>query len=157
MKQTIRQDDLETWEFLVEHGLVVSGVQDINAQPFKRTSTIFSLSGILYAIPSDIVCGIQSLKNYQPVPFAQPCIVGVINVQGKIIGIFDMRSLITPIHEHPSPDSVLLVLRLQGVDIALVADRIFSQQDQLNRKKMFLKKMDFMEKSQEFFVEPQVV
>lgn len=119
-------DDLETWQFLVERGLVLTCLlpdKTRNADDMI-TTTVFRLSGIYYTLPTTAIYTIQPLGAYKPIPFAQPCIVGVVNVDGQAIGVFDIRSLVTCIRTAPRPEAPLLILRLQEVDIAILADSL---------------------------------
>jgi chemotaxis signal transduction protein len=123
-------DDEETWHFLVEEGLVLCCL--LNAQTMlldgdpvcSNDALLFRIDATYYAVPAQLVSDIQPLGVYTPVPFTQPCIIGVVNVQSHILSVFDVRSLLHHKHTKPHPNAVLLCIRLHHIDIGLMADSI---------------------------------
>jgi hypothetical protein len=118
----------EAWQSLVEHGLEIICLlpsQPLPAHDPHNPLVIFKICDITYAVPARHVAGVQALGTYTPLPFTQPFIVGLARTSHKVL---------MALHACPErtwqdiyrPDSVLLVINLQGLQVGLLADCIIT-------------------------------
>jgi purine-binding chemotaxis protein CheW len=89
-----------------------------------RSILVFALDDPHYAIPSAIVDRVIRAVEISPLPRAPRVVIGVINVQSRIIPVVDIRSLFhLPAREMEVGDQ-LIIARTPRRVMALVVDRV---------------------------------
>lgn len=90
-----------------------------------RTVLAFTLGGENYGIDVRYVFGIRALGTVAHVPGTPPFYQGVINVRGRIITVFDLRSFFQIPHagEASMPEEVVIV-HAGKLEIALLAHQV---------------------------------
>jgi purine-binding chemotaxis protein CheW len=85
---------------------------------------IFSLSGETYALETRTVREVARFADFTAVPGASPFLLGVTNLRGEILPVFDLRRLagITP--KGLTDISRLLVLGEDREELGLLADEV---------------------------------
>lgn len=85
---------------------------------------VFTLDEQRYAVPLSAVERIVRMVEITPVPQTLEIVLGVINAQGQIIPVVDIRKrLCLPAHE-PHPGDHLLIARTAKRGVALVVDAV---------------------------------
>jgi chemotaxis signal transduction protein len=94
----------------------------------RRTASepllMFRLGDAYYTIPARLVQGICPLLTYTPLPFTEPGIVGVVNINDRLLVVLDVRSLFQQPCTAPQRDARLLLVKLDGLDTGLLADSV---------------------------------
>jgi purine-binding chemotaxis protein CheW len=86
----------------------------------------FRLAAETYAIESEFVQEVMTLRNYTPLPSVPPFIMGVINVRGRIISLVDLKKLFDlPERGLPAADNVIVVSD-DTMEFGISADAIIS-------------------------------
>jgi len=77
-----------------------------------------------YALPLQEVERVVRMVEISEVPEAPAAILGLINVQGEVLSVFDLRGCLgLPVREI-SPEDVLVIVRTAGGKVALAADGV---------------------------------
>jgi purine-binding chemotaxis protein CheW len=84
----------------------------------------FRLGDTGYAIPARYIREVQMLGNYTPLPFTPPFVVGLVNVRGRLLAVLDIRPLLDMPPIPPQPNTFLLVLTANSMEVALLADTV---------------------------------
>jgi purine-binding chemotaxis protein CheW len=100
------------------------------AQPLEtatRTShdlrlATFVLAGERYGIEAHLVVEIGRLSDFAPLPSAPPYLVGITNLRGDILPIFDLRALLGLNRRALDDMSRLVVLGKNRADFGILAD-----------------------------------
>lgn len=108
------------WRLLCEQGLELVS----SAAASDETSVIFRLGEQHYRLPAHQVQGIQPLGFYTPVPFSDDYVVGVIKEQARQIVVLDVRPMLGQNKLPPLPDASIILLKLNGLAIGLLADGV---------------------------------
>lgn len=82
----------------------------------------FLLAGELYAVASCHVRRVVKLGEPTPIPGAPECLVGVINLHGEILAVFDLRALFGITPRGRSERSQVIVLGDERDEFGIVAD-----------------------------------
>jgi purine-binding chemotaxis protein CheW len=85
---------------------------------------VFYLGGTCYGLPARSVSEVQRLEAYTPLPATPPCIVGLVNLRGRLITALDMRPLLDLPAADPAPDAFLLIINAGGAEVGLLADAV---------------------------------
>lgn len=116
-------EDMETWRFLTNKGLVLTCVWPNNTTNQQHDVIVFSRGAVHYAIASDYVETIEPLGTYQPIPFTQPGLIGVVKIQNHVVSVFDIHVLLTRTRQRDlSPHTCVLVIKLRDTHVGLLAD-----------------------------------
>lgn len=118
------QNDSETWHFLQARGLELLCFGAESLYPDDRTMVLFQREGRLYGIRQLVVQDIVSLGNYTPLPFTQPCILGLVHLADILLPVLDIVSLMSGTRKRPPHDACLIVVHLNDVEVGLLADSI---------------------------------
>ncbi len=89
-----------------------------------QTHIIFSRNTAWYGVKAHTVRAIMPLEEYMPLPFTQPYILGLVGVDDQMLPVLDMCSLIHNTHTPPNRGASLIIVRLIGMDLCLLADAI---------------------------------
>lgn len=121
------QESMFIWQTLIDRGLVLACIihpERISIE--NKTLVLFWVADTLFGIPSGYVQCIQHLGSYVPLPFAHPCVAGVITFQERLLTVLDVRPLMGKQHIAPSSDAPTIIVRLESMDIALLTDRVIT-------------------------------
>jgi chemotaxis signal transduction protein len=112
------------YHFLTHHGLTITHLPaDTPAIP-DSSLLIFRLGEEPFAIPVHTVRAIQPLGHYRPLPLTRSWVIGVVNVLGKFLTVLDIRSLADCELSTPGPDTPLLIVCLDGIELGLLVDSL---------------------------------
>ena len=85
---------------------------------------LFHLGDTSYGIPAHAVREVQPLGSYARLPFTSAWVVGLVNVRGRLLTLLDIRPLLDIAVVPPQPNACLLILTANGIDVALLTDRV---------------------------------
>jgi purine-binding chemotaxis protein CheW len=85
---------------------------------------LFSIEGQRHALPLECVERIARMVAVVPVPGAPAAVLGVINVQGRIVPVLDTRRRFGLPQREPQIGDQLVIARAGGRTVALVADAV---------------------------------
>jgi purine-binding chemotaxis protein CheW len=85
---------------------------------------IFQLGGSGYCVPARWILEVLPLPPLARLPAAPPFLVGLVNVHGRLLVALDLRPLLEMPFTPPPPGAQLLVLRVDAVEVGLVADSV---------------------------------
>lgn len=85
---------------------------------------IFALSGETHALETRLVREVGRLIDFTAVPGAPPVLLGVTNLRGEILPIFDLRRLIGIAPKGLTDASRLIVLGEEREELGLLADEV---------------------------------
>jgi len=83
---------------------------------------VFLLAGERYGIESRFVREVARLTRFTPVPGAPPFVLGVTNLRGEILALFDLRPLLGVVPEGVSDLGRIVVLGEHRREFGLLAD-----------------------------------
>lgn len=94
------------------------------AEPVSSLEVIlFDLNGERYGIESKFVREVLRLTGFTPVPGTPDFVLGVTNMRGAVLAIFDLRRLMALPQQHGLTDlSRAIVLGTDRVEFAILAD-----------------------------------
>ena len=84
----------------------------------------FRLEKHFYAIPLEYVDRVLRMVAISPVPEAPEWMMGVIDLQGKVIPVLDLRKRFKMPDQSIHPDNRMIVLHRQGKMYAITADEV---------------------------------
>ncbi len=85
---------------------------------------VFSLGEELFAVPIGAVQEVLPLPSITPVPRAPKWLLGVINRRGNILGVVDIRAVLSCANCEASPAARLLVVTTERFTLALKVDSV---------------------------------
>lgn len=84
----------------------------------------FKIDGRLFAVPVGSVREIRGWQPATPLPNAAPHVVGVLNLRGAIIAVYDLRKVIGLGSTEPTRSTVTIVVDTGDRHIGLLADAV---------------------------------
>ncbi|MCD6073639.1 MAG: chemotaxis protein CheW [Rhodospirillales bacterium] len=96
----------------------------IEAAGPPRTLVIFALDGRRYALPLSAVERVVRIVDVTPLPQAPDIVDGVINIQGIVVPVVNIRRRLGLLERQPSLNDRFIVARLLHRRIALAADTV---------------------------------
>lgn len=85
---------------------------------------VFTLGGLGYALDIDTVDRIVRSVDITPLPSAPSIVMGIVNVEGQIIPVINMRKRFGIGEKAVSVDDILIVARTVRRQVALLADAV---------------------------------
>lgn len=85
---------------------------------------VFSLGEELFAVPIGAVQEVLPIPAITPVPRAPKWLLGVINRRGNILGVVDIRAVLSCANCESSPAARLLVVTTERFTLALKVDSV---------------------------------
>lgn len=85
---------------------------------------VFSLGEELFAVPIGTVQEVLPMPTVTPVPQAPHWLLGVINRRGNILGVVDVRRVLSCASRVPGPKERLLVVTTERFTLALQVDSV---------------------------------
>ncbi len=95
-----------------------------NKQIIPRQVVVFRLDDMMFALPMDIVIRIINSVFITPLPNAPPVILGIINMEGRILPVFDIRKRFGLPPREIIPDDRYIILQTRERTVAIVADEV---------------------------------
>lgn len=114
----------DVWDFLHDCGLDIQPLHDQRAVSSDHPQTRFWLGDQRYAIPRTHIALIEPFVGCEPLPLAQPYVVGTTHIHDRTVIILDIRPLLLQARTLPKPNALLLVIQLLDTEVALLADSI---------------------------------
>jgi len=100
----------------------------------KNQFVIFTINEQKFALPATVVSRIVRIVEITPIPNAPANTVGVINVQGEAVPVFNMRKLFGfPDRELKLTDQ-LIIARISGHTISFITDMVTGITNRLDKK-----------------------
>jgi purine-binding chemotaxis protein CheW len=91
-----------------------------------RHIVVFVLDEQRYALPLDVTERTVRMVAVTPLPQAPEVVLGVINVQGTVLPVLDMRARFRLPRRPPGPDDQLLIARTARRTVALAVDSVIA-------------------------------
>ncbi|MCP8939997.1 chemotaxis protein CheW [Alsobacter sp. SYSU M60028] len=94
-----------------------------NAQAPRQIVT-FKIGEQTFGVPVD---GVREIKGWQPttsIPNAEPHVLGVINLRGQVIAVYDLRIRLERAASERDKASVVIVVDSDGRNIGILADAV---------------------------------
>lgn len=101
--------------------LGVGGPTQTEQQP---QSILFLLGDVEFALPTEVVQGVERLGEITPVPNTVPWVLGVVQIWGAIVSVVDLRGFFDLPMQPSTPRSRLLVMTHKGMTIAFASDAV---------------------------------
>src|SRR5262245_768623 len=121
--RTLREDPA-AWRILEERARALMVQEsDADAELGEELLT-FRLGDGEYSLPAQYVREVQALGDITPLPFTPAFLVGLVNVRGRLLAVLDIRPLLDIARAPIRPQSFLLVLMVQGLEVGLLADAV---------------------------------
>jgi len=118
-------DQLRDGRILEERARLLARPPAAEVRPQDRLELlIFSLSGETYALETSAVREVVRFTDFTVVPGAPPLLLGVTNVRGQILPVFDLRRLAGIAPKGLTDLSRLLVLGDEREELGLLADDV---------------------------------
>jgi len=77
-----------------------------------------------YSLPTRAVREIAPLRSYTPLPAMPEAVVGLTNLRGRLLALLDLRPLLGIPRTGVRPDSLLLRLGLDQIEMGLLIDTV---------------------------------
>jgi len=84
----------------------------------------FRLGDAGYSIPARFVREVQPFGACTPLPSTPPCIIGLVNVRGRLLAALDLRPLLDLPPAPPRANASLIILLANDVEVGLLADAV---------------------------------
>ncbi len=95
-----------------------------NEPEVQRQIVAFRVGEEVFGLEIGNVREVIEYREVTPVPRAPEFVAGIISLRGTILPVVDLRKRIGMEPAEPSPETVILVLEVDGRRVGLVADRI---------------------------------
>lgn len=92
--------------------------------PSPLTIVVFTIDARRFAVPLPSVERIIRLIDYRPLPHAPEIVLGVINFQGAVLPVIDLRRRFRLPEREPRLDDHLILARTPRRRVALLADEV---------------------------------
>lgn len=109
-------------------------IQEINSFTLTDHFVVFTLDQLNFALPVGIVDTIVRVVEITPVPGTPVSVLGVINVKGKIIPVFNIRRLFGLSEKELKLADQLIIARTSEHTIAFVTDMVTGVTNRLEQK-----------------------
>lgn len=95
-----------------------------NEPEVQRQIVAFRVGEEVFGLEIGNVREVIEYREVTPVPRAPEFVAGIISLRGAILPVVDLRKRIGMEPTEPGPETVILVLEVDGRRVGLVADRI---------------------------------
>src|SRR3989339_1549783 len=85
---------------------------------------VFTLDELQYALPLDVVQRIVHLVEITPLPQASEIVLGIVNIQGQIIPVVNIRRRFRLTEREARLTDQLLIAQTSRINVALVVDSV---------------------------------
>jgi len=124
------RDDPAIWRILEARARELALEQTTTAAELGEELLIFRLGDGGYSLPARLVREVQSLTRWTPLPSTPPCVIGLVNVRGRLVVALDLRPLLDIAPAPAQPGACLLIVGTSAMEVGIVADVVVGiQQD----------------------------
>jgi purine-binding chemotaxis protein CheW len=116
------RDDPAIWRILQTRARELANNWTTTATELGEDLVTFRLGEGGYSIPARFVREVQPLSGWMPLPSTPPCVVGLVNVRGRLLAALDIRPLLDIAPTAPRNGAFLLVVSASRMEVALLAD-----------------------------------
>ena len=107
---------------------------------------LFQINGQSYGIDLLSVDGIENYRSVMVVPNAPECIEGIINLRGKLIPIYDLRTKFHLPKASVTPETKIIVAKTNSVPVGYLVDAVTSietfEEEEINQAPYLVQSMD---------------
>jgi purine-binding chemotaxis protein CheW len=101
----------------------IDGAPVIATTERADTMVTFWLDGLLLGVDIRLVQEVLRDQDISPVPLAEPAVLGLINLRGRLVAAIDLRHRLGLTPRTDADETVHFVLRTEGEPVSLVVDR----------------------------------
>lgn len=99
----------------------------LNLEQYVEQYVVFRLAGELYGVPVGEVREVVPVPNLTPVPRAEGCVEGIINLRGNVVPVVGTHCKIgLPEAEEPDAESRVVVVEWGGETVGLLVDGVLA-------------------------------
>ncbi len=121
-------DDPNTRQILEERALALAQL-DTSTDAVEGVEVLtFRLGEGMYSLPAVWIREVQSLGRYTRLPTAPSFVLGLVNVRGRLLAALDIRPLLEMAPSPFADSALLIIIHVQGSEVALLADAVFEVQ-----------------------------
>lgn len=117
-------DDPAAHKILEERARLLAAQEHVDDEALGEEIIVFSLGGGQYAMPARSITSVQLLEDYTPLPSTPPCIIGLVNLRGRLLTALDISPLLDLPKVIPGPGALLLIVAAGSVEVGLLADAV---------------------------------
>ncbi|MDM8535386.1 chemotaxis protein CheW [Desulfobacterales bacterium HSG17] len=88
----------------------------------------FQLAHERYGIEAEYICEVWPLKDFTPLPFTPPFIMGIINVRGQILSLMDIKKFFDLPDKGISDLNKVIIVHFNEMELGILADIIIGVQ-----------------------------
>jgi purine-binding chemotaxis protein CheW len=118
------RNDPAAWRILEERARALMTQENAAETELGEEILMFRLGDGEYSVPAQYVREVQTLGDVTPLPFTPSFVVGLVNIRGRLLAALDIRPLLDLPEAPPQPQSALLVLMANGMEVGLLADSV---------------------------------
>jgi len=118
------RDDPAVWSILEERARALAHQKADEEALLSEETVIFRLGAGRYGVAARLVCEVQPLAGYTPLPGTPPFVLGLINLRGRLLAALDIRPLLGSPASPPSSNAALLIVSASGIEVGLLADEV---------------------------------
>lgn len=112
-------------EILLERAKILKEPkQDIFSDTLSEAVLAFYLADEQYAFEAEYVKRVIALKHYTPLPCTPDYIMGIINLESRIIAIINLKTLFNLPDKGITNLNRLIILNYDGIEFGILADEI---------------------------------
>ena len=109
-------------------------IQGTNSFRLSGYFVVFTLDQLNFALPVSIVDTIVRVVEITPVPGTPVSVLGVINVKGKVVPVFNIRRLFGFSDRELKLTDQLIIARISGHTISFITDMVTGITNRLDKK-----------------------
>jgi purine-binding chemotaxis protein CheW len=114
----------ELWSVLEERARQLARPASQHTLESDEVQLVFRRGEEIYGLPAHAILEVQPLGGYTPLPFTPACIIGLINVRGRLVSLLDIRPLFGLPTRAPAASACAIILAASGAQTALLADDV---------------------------------
>ena len=90
----------------------------------RNDALLINVSDQAYALPLLQIQEIRGWSPVNPLPDTDPSCLGVLNLRGNVLPVFDARMILGKPASEPKPQDVIVVAMLDGKPLGLLVDSV---------------------------------
>ncbi|NJP04548.1 MAG: chemotaxis protein CheW [Chloroflexaceae bacterium] len=116
------RSDPDIQRILAERARALAMQQVETTIELGEEAVIFRLGNGRYSLPARFIREVHPFQHHTPLPSTPAFIVGLVNVRGRILTAIDLRPLLDIAATPPAPQSFLVIISVNTMEIGLLAD-----------------------------------
>ena len=116
------RNDPVIWRILEARARELAVEQTTAAAELGEELLTFRLGDGGYSISARFVREVQPLTRWTPLPSTPPCVIGLVNVRGRLLVALDLRPLLDIAPAPAQPGACLLILGTSAIEVGILAD-----------------------------------